>query len=85
MINIIGNKDNTVLYNCSCGVKGRCIFKPLTDDGTFVVNVKCVMCDETKRIFINQYKSNEYFDKLADGEDVQISWSLVLDNKLIEE
>lgn len=85
MINIIGNKDNTIFYECSCGVKGRCIFKPLSEDGTLLINLKCVACNETKRVFINQYRSNLYFDKLADGEDLKISWSLVLDNKLVEE
>jgi len=29
MIEIIGNKGCTVHYKCSCGVRGKCMIKPL--------------------------------------------------------
>jgi len=81
MIKIINNENNVIFYNCSCGTYGKCMFKPLYEDGTSIVNLKCVMCDESIRVFVNQYKSESYFDRIANGEDVKIHWSVILDNK----
>ena len=85
MIKVIENEGNLIYYECDCGVKGRCMVKPLKDEGTIVVNLKCAMCGELSRVVLLQYKADGHKSDLLDhtGEN-ELSWSLVLSNEIIE-
>lgn len=76
MITILRNENNNIIYKCDCGVKGKCMVKPKEKDSVIVVDVRCPICLETKRIFLKQYENN-----LTTPE---ISWSPIVTNDIIE-
>ena len=85
MIRIIKNEGNLIYYECGCGVKGRCMIKPLKESGTIVFNLKCTMCGELERIVLLQYKSEEERVKLSKNINKEdLSWSLVLMNEVVK-
>jgi hypothetical protein len=73
MIKITGNENNTVHYNCECGVKGRCMIKPMSEAGVIIVNLRCPVCLAVERIKLAQYKQQ--------GE-TEYSWACVLTNEV---
>jgi hypothetical protein len=76
MITILKNEKNNIIYECDCGVKGKCMVKPREEDATIVVNVSCPICLDTIRVFIKQYKDNLTIP--------EISWSPIIANEIIE-
>ena len=76
MIKITKIENNKVYYECSCGVKGKCIVKPLLDNSERVINITCPSCLTTENITLN---NNECSD-----EDTFYSLALVIENKVIE-
>lgn len=74
MIKIVKIKDNKVYYECSCGVKGKCIVKPLVDNGQRMINITCPRCLTTENVAL--------VDKECD-EDTFYSLALVIENKVI--
>ena len=85
MIKIIKNEGNLIYYKCGCGVKGRCMIKPLKETGTIVINLKCAMCHESERIVLLQYKSEEEKAKLTESiNESELSWSLILSNEIVD-
>ena len=78
MIEIIGNKGCTVYYRCSCGIKGRCMIKPLETEGTVITNITCPLCHTTERVKLIQYEE--------DKEDAskKVSWACVLFNEITD-
>lgn len=81
MIKILENKDNDIIYECDCGVKGKCMIKPLEDSGTIVVDVRCPVCLDVERVILAQYKEEEKDDK---QDNLDMSWSTILSNEVIE-
>jgi hypothetical protein len=77
MIEILGNKGCTIHYKCSCGVSGRCMIKPLSSEGTVLVNVSCPICDATERVKLIQYEGKK--EDVSDG----LSWACVLYNEVV--
>ncbi len=78
MIKILENKGNDIIYECDCGVKGKCMIKPLEDSGTIVVDVRCPICLDVERVVLAQYKEEE------DTDNLDMSWSAILSNEIIE-
>jgi hypothetical protein len=72
MITIKGTKENIVLYSCSCGIRGQCLVKPLSD-GPCIVNIKCPVCSATTQVKLTNEK-----------ESGDISWACVLRNEILE-
>jgi len=58
MLEIEEIKDNVIKYECECGIKGKCMIRPMADDKTVVFDLTCVGCGETKRLTITQGESN---------------------------
>lgn len=80
MIKITGNKGCTVYYTCECGVKGRCMIKPLVDDGMVIVNITCPLCYSSKRVKLIQYEGNKEEAMATD----KLSWACVLFNEVTD-
>jgi len=73
MIKITGNENNSVNYDCSCGVKGKCMIKPMGDAGIIIVNIRCPVCLAIERIKLVPYKKEK-------AEDY--SWACVISNEV---
>jgi len=72
MIKITGNKGLTIFYECSCGVKGKCMIKPLSE-GTIIADVRCPICLAAERVKMTQDDSSD-----------KMSWGCVIDNEITE-
>jgi hypothetical protein len=84
MIEILKNEGDTIYYKCSCGVRGKCMIKPLKEVGAIIVNIKCAMCNELDSVILLRYKSEEERVSLMENiNEGDFSWSLVLLNQII--
>jgi len=79
MITILRNENNNIIYECDCGVKGKCMVKPKEEGSIIVVDVRCPICLEVKRVFLTQYEPGK-----EDQEDSKLSWSPIISNDVIE-
>lgn len=77
MINILELSNESVFYNCSCGVIGKCVFKSLSKEGPSILNIKCPSCGDKKIIDINSDIS------IVEDKDTCYSLSIVLFNKIL--
>lgn len=77
MIKIVKVKDNSIMYSCSCGVQGKCIFKSLVVNSQKIIRITCPNCGTTENVFLSKDT-----DVLADEETVY-SFALVVNNKII--
>lgn len=85
MVKILKNEKNVVLYECSCGVKGKCMVKPLEGEAAIVVDVRCPVCLSTERVVIVQYESEKERYKIMENlNDVDLSWSTIISNEVVE-
>jgi hypothetical protein len=85
MVKILKNEKNVVLYECDCGVKGKCMVKPLEGEAAIVVDVRCPVCLSAERIVIVQYESEEEKYKIMENlNDVDLSWSTIISNEVVE-
>jgi hypothetical protein len=80
MIKILGNKDNMILYRCGCGIEGRCIVKPMAKEGTFLVDVRCPLCEELERVKFIQYEDTSKREDIL--KEKKFSWAYVLTNEI---
>lgn len=76
MITILRNEQNNIIYTCDCGVKGKCMIKPQEKNAVIIVDVRCPICLEVKRVFLKQYQD--------DSENPECSWSPIINNEVIE-
>ncbi len=81
MITINDINKSTIKYNCSCGAIGECMFKADADNGPVIIDLQCPMCEEVERLKLT--KHNPDIEKEQDDED--LSWGIVVDNRLKEE
>lgn len=72
MIKITGNDGLTVFYSCDCGVKGKCMIKPL-NEGTIIADIRCPICWAVERVKMVQEDSPD-----------KLSWGYVIDNEVTE-
>lgn len=85
MIEIINNQGNTIHYSCSCGVKGKCMIKPLSSDAALVVNLECPMCFQVERLTLIQYTDDKSKDKLISTlNEKEMTWAIILSNEVIK-
>lgn len=66
--------SHSFTYTCDCGATGRCMFVPVTGSGSLVMDLRCVMCEESERICIEK-----------DVVDDVLQWAIILDNDLTSE
>lgn len=78
MIEIIGNKGSTVFYKCDCGVKGRCMIKPLEKEGMIIINITCPICSDSERVKLVQYEKDK------EKASTKLSWACVLYNEITD-
>lgn len=72
MIRITGNDDLTVFYECDCGVKGKCMIKPMSE-GTIIADIRCPICFKVERVKMTRKDSAD-----------KLSWGYVIDNEVTE-
>jgi hypothetical protein len=85
MVKILKNDKNVVLYECDCGVKGKCMVKPLEGEAAIVVDVRCPVCLSAERIVIVQYESEKERYKIMENlNDGELSWSTIISNEVVE-
>lgn len=77
MIKIIGNKDHTIYYECDCGVKGRCMVKPLSREKPMIVDVRCPVCMDAERVKLLP-------GQVVTNEDGEFSWACVIYNEITD-
>jgi len=73
MITIKETGENVVFYECSCGVKGKCLIKPLANSDMLIVNIRCPLCLSVAQVCLaadNKKTSN-------------ISWGYVVETKIL--
>lgn len=75
MLKVLGNKNFVVFYECDCGIKGKCIIKPLSKEGAIIVDIRCPLCSAKERIKL-----------LREGQDENgdFSWACVLYNEVTD-
>lgn len=85
MVKILSNDKNIIEYECGCGVKGKCMVKPLEQDAAIVVDVKCPICSKVERTVLLQYESEEEKSKIASNlNEAELSWSPIVSNEIID-
>jgi len=85
MVKILRNEGNVIIYECDCGVKGKCMVKPLKEDAAIVVDVRCPICLEVERTVLVQYESEEKASEIKkDLNNTQLSWSPILSNEITD-
>lgn len=73
MIKVTGNEGLTVFYECDCGVSGRCMIKPLSENGIIITDIRCPICLEGERIKMAQKDSSD-----------ELSWGCVIYNEITD-
>lgn len=85
MVKILKNEKNVIVYECSCGVRGKCMVKPLEHDAAIVVDVKCPICFAVERTVLLQYESEEEKSKIANNlNEADLSWSPIVSNEITD-
>jgi hypothetical protein len=75
MIKITNQKNNTIYYECDCGAKGMCSFKPMNRDAAIVISINCPVCKDTERVTLLQYSSEESKENLLNTlNEIDLSW-----------
>ena len=75
MINIKKYEKNIIYYECICGTKGICSFKPMNREAAIVIDIKCPACQETERITLLQYSDESSKRTMIDNIDsIDLSW-----------
>lgn len=80
MIEILGNNGCDVHYKCSCGVKGKCMIKPVETEGLIITNITCPLCYATERVKLVQYNKDK--EKVINNN--KFSWACVLYNEVTD-
>jgi hypothetical protein len=84
MIEIIGNKDNKIYYECDCGAKGFYTIKLSKEDALLVIDITCPLCLDSTRFTISQYSSEDGRNKFSkELNEMEMEWPLIMDNDLI--
>lgn len=85
MVKILKNEGNVIIYECDCGVRGKCMVKPLEKEAAIVVDVRCPVCFAAERTVLVQYKSEEKKFEIKNSlNDAELSWSPILSNEVTE-
>lgn len=85
MVKILRNEKNVIIYECDCGVKGKCMVKPLEQDAAIVVDVRCPVCLTVERTVLVQYESEEEKFKIENNlNEAELSWSPILSNEVTD-
>lgn len=75
MIEIIGNRDYVVFYRCDCGVSGKCMIKPLSEEGTIITTVTCPICRTNEKVKLKQTE---------EVDNTKFSWAVVTYNEITD-
>lgn len=85
MVRIEGNEGNTIYYSCTCGVKGKCMVRPVGTSKAILVDVGCPVCFSRERVVLLQYDTDEERDRLIENlNEEELSWSLILSNEVVK-
>ncbi len=85
MVKILKNEGNVIIYECDCGVRGKCMIKPLEQEAAIVVDVRCPVCFAVERAVLVQYESEEKKFKIKNNlNNAELSWSPILSNEITE-
>jgi hypothetical protein len=75
MIKIKKYEKNIIYYECGCGVKGVCSFKPMNREAAIVIDIKCPACQDTERLTLIQYNNEDSKRTMIDNiSNIDLSW-----------
>jgi hypothetical protein len=75
MINIKKYEKNIIYYECGCGIKGICSFKPMNREAAIVIDIKCPSCHEIERLTLIQYDNeNSKRSMINNINNIDLSW-----------
>jgi len=75
MIKIKKYEKNIIYYECGCGVKGVCSFKPMNREAAIVIDIKCPACHDTERLTLIQYNNEDSKRTMIDNiSNIDLSW-----------
>lgn len=85
MIEVVRTEKNTIYYTCDCGAMGMCSFKPANKDSTIVIDVICPACQDSERITLLQYSSDESRKRLLNNIDAEeLTWVPSINEEILQ-
>lgn len=76
MINITKHKHTTIHYECDCGARGMCSYKPVNREAAIVIDLRCPACQETERVTMLQYSDEKNRKEILENFDtIDLSWT----------
>lgn len=86
MINIQRQERNAIYYECDCGARGVCSFKPLDKDAAIVIDLKCPACQVTERMTLLQYKDEANKERILNNiENIDLSWVPYINQEILSD
>jgi hypothetical protein len=70
--------DDSILYSCDCGIKGKCIFKSFSVVGPSLVSIRCPLCGSHVNVSIG------LIPECKQEEDINYSLSVIINNEIIK-
>lgn len=77
MIDIKRIDGNKIYYECSCGVRGKCIIKPLSPEDNHLAVITCPSCFNTSNVSLDCDEER--------NEDTFYSLAIVTENEIIKQ
>lgn len=77
MIKVKKYEKNVIQYTCDCGARGKCFLKSIDEDAALVIDIKCLACNNSERMTLVQYSSEENKKELLDdlkNNNIDLSW-----------
>ena len=84
MIRVKKQENTTLFYECECGSKGICTFKPKDGEALIVLHIECPLCGSIERFVISQYYADDY-NPLINIQKSELSWVPFVTEELITE
>ena len=84
MIRVKKQENTTLFYECECGSKGICTFKPQEGEALIVLHIECPACGNIERFVISQYYAGGH-NPFIYKEDSELSWVPFITEELITE
>ena len=84
MIRIKKQENTTLFYECDCGSRGICTFKPQDDESLIVIHIECPGCGGLERLIISQYYADGQ-NPFVSSNKADLSWVPFITEELLVE
>ena len=82
MIRVKKQENTTLFYDCDCGSKGICTFKPQDGEALIVLHIECPSCGNIERLVISQYYADDH-NPFYNMQNSELSWTPFITEELI--